>query len=203
MGDRAFQLFELPGSPAAVAAAARGLSGVTDAVPASDCVGVYASAGFDPSELLGLDSFELPMYEGRVHSVPVCYEMGEDLSAVSERLGVSAEALVSLHTGEAWPCFAIGFCPGFAYLGPVSEPLRGVPRLPSPRVRTAPGSVGLTGSQTAVYPLERPGGWTIIGRTPLVLVDVADGYFPISVGDLVRFVSIDLSEFKSLTGERL
>ena len=78
--------------------------------------------------------------------------------------------------------YAIGFVPGFPYLGYLPAELCGVGRLPSPRLRVEPGSVGLTGRQTGVYPLPRPAGWNILGRTPLTLVDVADGYFPIRVG---------------------
>ena len=75
--------------------------------------------------------------------------------------------------------------------------------LPSPRLRVEPGSVGLTGRQTGVYPLARPGGWNLIGRTPLELVSVADGYFPLAVGDRVRFRRIDVREYEYLTGDRL
>src|SRR5947199_152200 len=82
---------------------------------------------------------------------------------------------------------AVGFVPGFPYLGYLPAELCGVGRLPSPRVRVEAGSVGLTGRQTGVYPLPRPGGWNLIGRTPLVVVDVAAGFFPLRVGDAVRF----------------
>ena len=75
--------------------------------------------------------------------------------------------------------------------------------MPAPRLRVAAGSVGLTGRQTGVYPLERPGGWNIVGRTPLVLADPATEYFPLRVGDRVRFIRIDEAEFRRLAGERL
>jgi len=81
--------------------------------------------------------------------------------------------------------------------------LCGVGRLASPRMRVEPGSVGLTGRQTGIYPLARPGGWNIIGRTPLVIVDVAASFFPLRVGDTVRFTRIDEAEFRKLEGERL
>jgi len=78
-----------------------------------------------------------------------------------------------------------------------------VPRLQSPRLRVEAGSVGLTGRQTGIYTEVRPGGWNIIGRTPLELVNVADGYFPLRTGDRVRFVRIDDEEFTRLLGQRL
>jgi inhibitor of KinA len=141
--------------------------------------------------------------EVRRHRIPCCYERGPDLARVAEQTGLSAEEVVRLHTGTEYTVYAIGFCPGFPYLGYLPGPLCGVPRLATPRLRVAPGSVGLTGRQTGVYPLERPGGWNLVGRTPLVLVDVADGYFPIRAGDQVRFERIDDAEFDRLRGERL
>ena len=76
-------------------------------------------------------------------------------------------------------------------------------RLETPRLRVEAGSVGLTGRQTGVYPQARPGGWNLIGRTPLTLVDVAEGYFPLRTGDRVRFEPIDAAEFHRLSGKRL
>jgi inhibitor of KinA len=78
-----------------------------------------------------------------------------------------------------------------------------VPRLDSPRLRVGAGSVGLTGRQTGIYTQPRPGGWNLIGRTPLELVNVADNYFPLRTGDRVRFCRIDEQEFRRLEGERL
>src|SRR5205807_4427751 len=99
--------------------------------------------------------------------------------------------------------YAIGFCPGFPYLGYLPASLSDVPRLPVPRLRVEAGSVGLTGRQTGIYTEARPGGWNLIGRTPLQLVDVADGYFPLRTGDRVRFTRIDEAEFRRLLGQRL
>src|SRR5438477_375224 len=98
---------------------------------------------------------------------------------------------------------AVGFVPGFPYLGYLPPELCGVPRLATPRVRVEPGSVGVTGRQTAIYPRPSPGGWNLIGRTPLVIVDVAAGFFPLRVGDRVRFARIDDRRFRELEGERL
>jgi inhibitor of KinA len=99
--------------------------------------------------------------------------------------------------------YAIGFCPGFPYLGYLPSALSGVPRLETPRVRLERGSVGLTGRQTGIYTEPRPGGWNIIGRTPFELVNVADGYFPLRTGDRVQFTRIDEREFRRLEGQRL
>jgi inhibitor of KinA len=122
---------------------------------------------------------------------------------VAGHLQLASEEIVSLHSAYEFRVYAIGFCPGFPYLGYLPPKLCGLPRLPSPRFALEPGSVGLTGRQTGIYPLVRPGGWHIIGRTPLELVNVADGYFPLQVGDRIRFRTIDRDEYESLKGKRL
>ena len=118
--------------------------------------------------------------------IPCCYDLGPDLARVAEHRRLSLAEVIARHAGSEYTVFAIGFCPGFPYLGYLPAELSGVPRLPSPRLRVEPGSVGLTGRQTGIYPLERPGGWNLIGRTPLTLVDVEAGYFPLRAGDRVH-----------------
>lgn len=140
---------------------------------------------------------------GRLHVIPVCYAMGPDLPEIASHAGLPPEEVIRLHASVEYAIHAIGFCPGFPYLGYLPEPLRGMPRLPSPRLRVEPGSVGLTGKQTGIYPLPRPGGWRLIGRTPLVIVDVAEGYFPLRAGDRVRFEPINEAEYRRLEGRRL
>jgi inhibitor of KinA len=126
-----------------------------------------------------------------------------DLDRVAHHTGLPLDRVIDLHTSQPFSVYAIGFSPGFPYLGYLPKQLEGVPRLASPRMRVEPGSVGLTGRQTGLYPLLRPGGWNIIGRTPLEMVNVEDGYFPLQVGDTVQFQRIDLAEFERLEGTRL
>lgn len=140
---------------------------------------------------------------GRLYQIPCCYELQQDMDRVREQTGLTAEEVIALHTGMEYTVYAIGFCPGFPYLGYLPPALAGVPRLESPRPRVEAGSVGLTGRQTGIYTEVRPGGWNLIGRTPLELVNVADGYFPLRTGDRVRFTRIDEAEFNRLRGERL
>jgi inhibitor of KinA len=140
---------------------------------------------------------------GSLHVVPCCYSLNLDLDRVAEATGLPASEVVRLHTSIEYTVYAIGFCPGFPYLGYLPQSLCGVPRLGSPRLRVEAGSVGLTGRQTGIYTEERPGGWNIVGRTPLCLVDVAAGFFPIRTGDRVRFVAVDEAEYRSLLGQRL
>jgi inhibitor of KinA len=210
LGDQALLAY-LPDEPAAVgfAAAVRaaGFPWLVDVVPAYASVGVY----FDPEriglagarEALGGVRPEAAKIAGRTHLIPCCYELQLDLARVAEHTGRTADAVIEQHTAHTYTVYAIGFCPGFPYLGYLPPGLTGVPRLPSPRLRVEPGSVGLTGRQTGLYPLARPGGWNLIGRTPLTLVDVADNYFPLQVGDRVRFQRIDGREYEYLKGDRL
>jgi inhibitor of KinA len=141
--------------------------------------------------------------EGRHLVIPCCYELGPDLGDVAGGLSLPPGEVIRLHGSVTYEVYAIGFAPGFPYLGYLPARLTGVPRLDRPRARTEPGSVGLTGRQTAIYTLPTPGGWPLIGRTPLELVHVADGYFPLRAGDRVQFVPIGEAEFRERRGERL
>jgi inhibitor of KinA len=144
-----------------------------------------------------------PSPPGRLHEIPCCYDLGIDLPRVAEKTGLGADEVIRLHAGTEYVVYAIGFCPGFPYLGYLPPPLCGVPRLESPRLRVDAGSVGMTGRQTGIYTEPNPGGWNLIGRTPLELVHVADGYFPLRAGDRVRFVRVDEAEYQRRRGERL
>lgn len=210
LGDQALLAY-LPDEAAAVgfAAAVRaaGFAWLVDVVPAYSTVGVY----FD-LERIALASVRKALAAvrpapaeavGRTHVIPCCYELQLDMDRVAAHTGLTADRIITTHAAQTFTVYAIGFCPGFPYLGYLPPELGGVPRLPSPRLRVEPGSVGLTGRQTGLYPLARPGGWNLIGRTPLILVDVADSYFPLRVGDRVRFQRIDRREYERLKGERL
>jgi inhibitor of KinA len=182
-----------------------------------DVVQAYASVAifFDPEQCnfrpaadhirrLAEQADHSPQTEqGRLHVIPCCYERGPDLARVATETGLSTDEVIRLHAGTEYVVYAIGFCPGFPYLGYLPSQLCGVPRLPSPRLRVEAGSVGLTGRQTGIYTQPRPGGWNLVGRTPLMLVDVAAGYFPLRTGDQVRFKRIDEAEYGRLDGERL
>ncbi|MHB8636915.1 MAG: 5-oxoprolinase subunit B family protein [Fimbriimonadaceae bacterium] len=206
LGDLAFILRELPSTAAATAHAidVANITGVTDVVPCGETVGVYFRVPVSKADLTAAcAAAKLTDAPAKVHVIPVCYKLGNDVQGVAAHLNLTTSTLIKLHSSTQFTCFAIGFCPGFAYLGPLPEALRGIPRLGAPRVRTAPGSVGVTGDQTAVYPLDRPGGWPIIGMTPLILVDELDDYFPIAVGDRVKFEPITVAEFEQRRGLRL
>lgn len=171
--------------------------------PASPPIPPAPSSAAVPVAASAAASAAVPIAASRYHLIPCCYSLGPDLAYVAELLGLAPEEVVALHAGQDYTVYAIGFAPGFAYLGYLPQALCGVPRLARPRLRVEPGSVGLTGTQTGVYPLPRPGGWPLIARTPLVMVDVLAGYFPLAVGDRVRFVPIDEVEYASWKGRRV
>jgi inhibitor of KinA len=182
---------------------------LVDVVQAYTSVAVFydlARINFDQVAAVLHGLAALPTSEpiaGRLHLIPCCYELGLDLPRVAEDTRRSVEDVIALHTATRYTVYAIGFCPGFPYLGYLPSALAGVPRLPSPRLRVEAGSVGLTGMQTGIYTEERPGGWNIVGRTPLQLVNVADGYFPLRTGEQVQFFHIELDEYQHRRGERL
>jgi len=141
---------------------------------------------------------------GRVVEIPTRYggEHGPDLADVAVHAGLSPEEVVRLHAGTEYPVYMLGFTAGFAYLGGLPEALH-TPRLASPRTRVPRGSVGIGGGQTGVYPAETPGGWRLIGRTPLSLFDPhRDPPTPIRPGDRVRFAPIGEAEYRRLERER-
>lgn len=141
---------------------------------------------------------------GNVVRLPVCYggDFGPDLEFVASHNGVSPEKIVALHSGTSYPVYMLGFLPGFPYLGGLPECLA-APRLETPRQQVAAGSVGIAGSQTGVYPLHSPGGWRIIGRTPLRLFDpTRTEPFLVCAGDRVRFDPIDRTDFERLQSNR-
>jgi inhibitor of KinA len=212
MGDQALLCSfanELGSIQLADAIRAADIPGLIDVVSAYVTVAVYFDAdrislAAMASHLQSLATDVPPTTSlGRSRTIPCCYELGPDLERVASHLRLTAAEVIELHSSIEYTVYAIGFCPGFPYLGYLPSRICNVPRLATPRTRVPPGSVGLTGKQTGIYPLERPGGWSLIGRTPLQLVDVAEGYFPLRSGDRVRFHAIELPEYERLQGNRL
>jgi inhibitor of KinA len=128
-----------------------------------------------------------PMAEpGRLHRIPVTYD-GPDMEEVAERLNLSPEKIVEIHTGPIYRVFLVGFVPGWAYLGPLPEELA-LPRRNVPRTRVPAGSVAMAGRQSGIYPLPSPGGWHLIGRTSVKLfLPDSDPPCLFRAGDRVKF----------------
>ncbi len=193
----------------AVADALRGapLDGIVDVVPAFATVTVFY-------EVTGIDAYD--RFERRVSEIaaaavegaprlsaaksveiPVCYggEHGPDLDELAARCGMSVEAAIAQHAAADYRVQAIGFIPGFAYLGGLPRKLH-TPRRATPRPSVPAGSVGIGGAQTGVYPVATPGGWNIIGRTPLVMFDASQTEpARLRAGDCVIFRPISPEEF--------
>jgi|SRR5712664_3161312 len=132
--------------------------------------------------------------------IPVCYggEHGPDLVDVSAMHGMTPERVIELHSSATYLVYFLGFIPGFAYLGELPEALV-TPRLATPRRSVPPGSVGIAGSQTGVYPFATPGGWRLLGRTPISMFRSDRNELSLlSIGDRVRFTPISREQFVSL-----
>ncbi len=135
--------------------------------------------------------------EGKQISIPVCYDpsLGIDLPWVSSHLNLSLEEIISLHTSVVYRVYMIGFIPGFPYMGTLPEQLE-VPRKQTPSMKIPAGSVAIAGKQTGIYPAEVPGGWQVIGRTPLRMFDPNKSPCSfLNAGDIVQFKPITLETF--------
>lgn len=162
-------------------------AGLVEAVASYESLGLYVEP-----EVFDIDRFdltELPVNEnepaGRLVEIPCRYD-GPDLTEVARLLSLTEAEVIHLHSSQEYTCYAIGFCPGFPYLGYVPDALV-LPRKDQPLQKVPAGSVAIAGRQTGVYPLERPGGWWLLGSTEMKLVDLAEGYFALKAGDRVRF----------------
>lgn len=137
--------------------------------------------------------------EHNIIRIPVCYQAGlaPDFLPMASSINLTAEQLISIHTEKIYKVYMLGFLPGFPYMGEVDERIV-MPRKNQP-VNVAAGSVGIAGRQTGIYPLNSPGGWQIIGRTPLKLFDRAnDEPTLLNAGDNVQFYSINMDEYQEM-----
>lgn len=189
--------------------AQRAIPGVIECVPAYDCASVVfnpdavrASALVSKLEAIVRASAESTVTPVRVVEIPVCYggDQGPDLPYVANCTGMSQADVIAIHTAPEYTVYMIGFAPGFPYLGGMDTSIA-VPRKATPRPTIPAGSVGIAGVQTGVYPLATPGGWQLIGRTPLRLFDpVSNPPTLLAAGDVVRFRAISEEEYNELCG---
>jgi inhibitor of KinA len=137
---------------------------------------------------------------GRVIEIPVGYggDLGPDLDFVSRHTGLAPDEVIAIHTSVPYLVYMIGFTPGFPYLGGMSERIA-TPRLEKPRTAIPGGSVGIAGGQTGIYPVTSPGGWQIIGRTPVRLFDpTAAEPFLFAAGDYLQFKAVTAAEYAAV-----
>lgn len=145
-----------------------------------------------------------PPHDARILEVPVCYggEFGPDLDEAAAITGLPADTLIARHCAPEYTVAMLGFAPGFPFLIGL-DPALAMPRLSSPRTRVPGGSVAIGGRQTGIYPRESPGGWRILGRTPLTLFDPEhDPPALLSPGDRLRFVAIEAQAFARQLAQR-
>ncbi len=202
------------------ALAAAPLPGVTELVPAYTTVTVFyeplqvVQAGAPEAGIADWlmvkvherlkNSPKMEKNKGRTVEIPVCYEgeFGPDLGLVAKQAGLSPEDVIKRHCKAEYLVYLIGFAPGFPYLGGLPKELA-TPRHPKPRMVVPPGSVGIAGNQTGIYPLATPGGWNLIGRTPLRMFQPAeDPPVLLHAGDWVKFRAIPPEEFARLEAGR-
>ena len=191
----------------ATALQAAALGGVRDVVPTYRSVAIY----FDP---LRTDSVALaarieqetarlgttPAAARASIRIPVCYggEFGPDLSDVASFARMTEGDVIRIHSARAYRVFMLGFVPGFAYMGAIDEAIA-MPRHATPRARVPAGSVGIAGVQTGIYPMETPGGWRLIGRTPVKPFDPARAEpFLLKAGDTVEFYPVVREDYDGL-----
>jgi KipI family sensor histidine kinase inhibitor len=153
-------------------------------------------------ELVSIEPGPAQLPEGKNLTIPVWYD-GPDLDDVALRLKLERDELVAQHTSTVYDVFAIGFLQGFPYAGYLPSALCGLPRRDAPRLKVPAGSVAIAGRQTGIYPRESPGGWHLLGRTPLLIADPDQEYFPIRAGDRVQFQAISVQEFEDRRDERI
>ena len=139
----------------------------------------------------------------KIFEIPVLYggEYGPDLASIADHAGISEDEVVLIHSSKDYLIYMLGFLPGFCYLGGLDERIH-TPRLSNPRLRIRAGSVGIGGSQTGIYPLDSPGGWQLMGMTPIKTYD-PEREIPILVeaGNYIRFVPIDEEQYKRLQAQ--
>jgi inhibitor of KinA len=200
------------------------LQGMTEAVPAYSSLTVYYNVFEVSKKIPGTkpvfeymsaqleERLSQPIHEtdipSRLISIPVCYERGlaPDIDHMAKEKNISIEELIHIHLSKPYRVYMLGFMPGFSYMGEVDEKIS-FHRKPKP-VTVAAGSVGIAGRQTGIYPLTSPGGWQIIGRTPLKLFDSSSqsslpektfdrSFCLLQPGDTVQFTSISKNEFEN------
>jgi KipI family sensor histidine kinase inhibitor len=183
------------------------IEGVVDVIPAFCSLLI----NYDPrvisfeeisERIQGILKLDAKAGEGKkkVYEIPVCYggEYGPDIENIASHAGLTVEEVIALHSSRDYLIYMLGFLPGFCYLGGLDERIH-TPRLANPRIKISAGSVGIGGSQTGIYPLDSPGGWQLMGMTPVKTYDPQrETPILVNAGEYIRFVPIDEAEFKRI-----
>lgn len=180
------------------------IEGVVDIIPAFCSLLI----NYDPrvirydelkSRMRDLVKMDIKAEAGRkkVYEIPVCYggAYGPDIENIAKHAGVSVEEVIEIHSSRDYLIYMLGFLPGFTYLGGLDERIH-TPRLANPRLKINAGSVGIGGSQTGIYPMDSPGGWQLMGMTPVKTYDPSrEVPILVEAGDYIRFVPVSEEEY--------
>jgi inhibitor of KinA len=203
LGESAYILRDLDVEPYVYAhsLALSSVFGLQEVVPSIDTVGLFVDPKhFDPNSLEAVQIHLTPQV--RTHIVPILFD-GADFIEVCRIVQKSDEEAIQLFTEAEYRVQCLGFLPGFPYMSGLPEEFAKLPRRSKPRIEVPIGAVAIAAGQTGIYPSASPGGWNLIGKTPLIIADLETVFFPISPGDLVHFRPIDEAEFRNLNGTRL
>lgn len=190
---------------------------VKELIPAYDSITVFYDLGLLRSLLSAPSIFDwvsaelkkielvipLKKLPSSIHTIPVCYDtsLARDIETVAALNKVTVHKLIDLHASETYTIYMLGFLPGFPYMGTVPQQIQ-TPRKPNPEALVPKGSVGIAGAQTGIYPIDSPGGWQIIGRTPIPIFNLsAENPCLFTAGDRVQFEPISLRKFADLYRE--
>ncbi|MCB2295087.1 5-oxoprolinase subunit PxpB [Clostridium algoriphilum] len=190
-----------------VAIEQEGIIGINETIPTyRSLMVIYDPMIMELTELISVlksiisRMHELKLTEAKVIEIPTLYggEYGPDIEFVADHNKISIDEVIKIHTDMEYLIYMIGFTPGFPYLGGMSDKIE-APRLQNPRTKIPVGSVGIAGKQTGIYPVESPGGWQLIGRTPVKLYDpYRKDPVLLNAGDYIKFVQIDENEYKNI-----
>ena len=190
-----------------VAIKQEGIIGINETVPTyRSLMVIYDPMIIELDELIGAIKsiisrmHELKLPDAKVIEIPTLYggEYGPDIEFVADHNKISIDEVIKIHTDMEYLIYMIGFTPGFPYLGGMSNKIE-APRLQNPRTKIPAQSVGIAGKQTGIYPIESPGGWQLIGRTPVKLYDpYRKDPVLLNAGDYIKFVQIDENEYKNI-----
>ncbi len=202
LGETAYILRDLEVEPHIVARSIElaSVPGVEEIVPSMETVGIYINPDtFDPESLKGLRMATAT--RGRGFTIPVVFD-GPDLAEICQIIGSEPEFAVKAFCAQLYTVVAIGFLPGFPYLTGLPEQFKVLQRRDEPRIQVPVGSVGVAAGQAGIYPQQSPGGWNLIGETPVKIADAAHAFFPLNPGDTIRFLEIErghLSKYRDKT----
>ena len=190
-----------------VAIEQEGIIGINETVPTyRSLMVIYDPLLIELEKLIGAIKtiisrmHELKLTDAKVIEIPILYggEYGPDIEFVADHNKISIDEVIKIHTDMEYLIYMIGFTPGFPYLGGMSDKIE-APRLQNPRTKIPAQSVGIAGKQTGIYPVESPGGWQLIGRTPVKLYDpFREEPVLLNAGDYIKFVQIDENEYKNI-----